>query len=223
MTTATGLMAFWANFEAPEIEALRQWHNCEHMSERVNIPGFLNGRRFRGYDDATTFLMYYETSTPEVLAGPDYQAALNSPTDWTKQALTLFRDPARAIFGLLGQAGKAPSEPAYFLATMRFNVTGDSDAVAQAYRETVLPTLAAADTVIQARLWENQEGISQIKTNESNIYGEGPGRQQFVLFVECTKRPDLLDPAAFSGLSAEACASHVNVVSEVGWLDFALR
>lgn len=223
MTSATGLMAFWANFEDQDIEALRQWHNCEHMSERVNIPGFLKGRRYHGYDKATTFLMYYETTAPDVLAGPDYQAALNSPTAWTKQALTLFRDPARAIFGLLGQAGEAPKEPAFFLATMRFNISGDTETTIQTYLDSVLLALAASDTVIQVRLWENQEGISQIKTNESNIYGEGPGRQQFVLFVECTKRPRLLDPATLPGLNADAIAAHSNVVSEVGWLDFALR
>ena len=106
---------------------------------------------------------------------------------------------------------------------MRFNLTGDTEDVVQTYRDKVLPALAASDNVIQARVWENQEGISQIKTNESNIYGEGPGRQQFVLFVECIKRPEALDPISLPGLSDTEKAAHANVVSEVGWLDFALR
>ncbi len=42
---ATGLMAFWADVEADYVAEFRQWHNCEHVPERVGIPGFTVGRR----------------------------------------------------------------------------------------------------------------------------------------------------------------------------------
>jgi hypothetical protein len=35
-----GLLAIWAGLDADDVEAYRQWHNCEHMPERVTLPGF---------------------------------------------------------------------------------------------------------------------------------------------------------------------------------------
>jgi hypothetical protein len=223
MPLSTGLIAFWADFRDEDIQALRQWHNCEHMSERVNIPGFRVGRRYRGFDRAATFLMYYETDTPEILASGPYQQALNNPTSWTKDTLKLFQNPARAIFALVDEAGITPHEPAFFLATMRFNLSGDTDSVVAEYREHVLRAFAQQDAVVRARLWEQKESISAIKTQESRIYGDGPGRQQFVLFVEAMKKVNLIMPDSIVGLSRKSRAAHTSVISEVGWLDFALR
>ncbi|MHA1555281.1 MAG: hypothetical protein ACTSU0_12835 [Alphaproteobacteria bacterium] len=220
---SAGLMAFWADFDEDDISAVRQWHNCEHMSERVNLPGFRAGRRYRGFGDASTFLMYYETQTPEVLASAPYQQALNSPTEWTKVALKLFREPARAVFRLIDDAGTVPDEPAFFLATTRFNITGDVAAVLAEYRRNTLPALARLDAVVRVRLWENQEGISGIQTEESSIYGDGPGRQRFALFVETKLKPEPITVASLPGLSEIARATHTSEICEVGWLDFALR
>ncbi|MCP4380252.1 MAG: hypothetical protein GY798_02305 [Hyphomicrobiales bacterium] len=222
MPLRTGLMAFWANFEEADIQALRQWHNCQHMSERVNIPGFRLGRRYAGLGDAATFLMYYETTSADVLAGSDYQAALNNPTDWTKDALTLFRDPARAIFSLAEEAGVNPCEPSFFLSTLRFNVAENGGEMRAAYRDDILESLVADSNVIRARLWENQEEITAIKTQESSIYGKGPGKQQFCLFVESIEKPDRLKLAELESLSPGLNAKHSDEISETGWLDFAL-
>lgn len=223
MALDTGLMAFWADFEDADIQALREWHNCEHMSERVNIPGFRLGRRYRGIGAAATFLMYYETERPEVLASDPYHAALNAPTDWTRRMLATFRNPARAVFGLVDECGIAPAEPAFYLATMRFNAKGGAQAMRAAYRDRVLPELAARDGTLRARLWENRETISGMKTRESGIYGDGPGRQQFVLFVETLTRQEPPDPATLPGLTGAERAAHIDAIPEIGWLDFALR
>jgi len=223
MALSTGLMAFWADFEDGDIEALRQWHNCQHMSERVSIPGFRLGRRYRGFGEAATFLMYYETETAEVLAAAPYQAALNAPTDWTREALRLFRNPARAIFGLVEEAGIALAEPAFFLATLRFNVTGNAAAMRATYARKVLPELAARDGVRRVRLWENRQAITGIATKESGIYGGGPGRQQFALFVEAVTRPEPPHVTDLPGLTGAERAAHADAIAESGWLDFALR
>ncbi len=36
-------MAFWADIDADYVTEFRRWHNCEHMSERVHVPGFVAG------------------------------------------------------------------------------------------------------------------------------------------------------------------------------------
>ena len=47
-----GLMAFWADIDTDYEMRFLEWHNCEHMPERVSVPGFCEGRRYRGIDYA---------------------------------------------------------------------------------------------------------------------------------------------------------------------------
>ena len=46
-----GLMAFWADIDPDYEMRFLEWHNCEHMPERVSVPGFCEGRRYRGIDN----------------------------------------------------------------------------------------------------------------------------------------------------------------------------
>lgn len=223
MADATGLMAFWADFDDDFVKEYRRWHNCEHMAERVGIPGFLAGRRYCGNGDAAMFLMYYETETPSVLASEAYHNALNNPTPWTREVLKHFRNPSRNIFRLDAAAGEEPDGAAPFLATMRFNLSKDDQAIIGHYRDVLLPDLASQTGVQRVRLWQIDTDISSIQTSERQIYGGGPGQQRYLLFAELTQELDAFNLAAFEGLTADQDSAHINVFSEVGWLDFALE
>ena len=222
MSDARGLMAFWADIDPDYVTEYRRWHNCEHVSERVNIPGFVNGRRYCGSGEAAMFLMYYETETPEVLASEAYHAALNAPTPWTKQALTHFRNPARNIYQLVASEGAALAEPAPYVATIRFNLSAEEEAIVAAYGGSVLPALAAEAGVLRARLYRIDEKISGIVTSERKIYGGGPGEQRYLLFVELAEERPAIAPGALPGLPEGAAGRHADVFAEAGWLDFSL-
>jgi len=38
---AKGMMAFWTDVDDENLLEVQKWHNCEHMTERVSIPGFI--------------------------------------------------------------------------------------------------------------------------------------------------------------------------------------
>ena len=59
-------------------ERLDEWYQREHLSERLAVPGFRTGRRYRGSGDGPGFLALYETDDVGVLASPAYSSA--SPT-----------------------------------------------------------------------------------------------------------------------------------------------
>jgi hypothetical protein len=61
-------MAFWASFESHDLHRYVEWHNCEHLAERVSIPGFQTGRRYRVDGVDGRFLQFYETKTSSILA-----------------------------------------------------------------------------------------------------------------------------------------------------------
>lgn len=74
-----------------------EWHNREHMPERVGIPGFRRGRRYIAQRGAPEYFNLYEVDTMEVLTGQDYLARLNSPTPLTRHTVAHLRNVSRSL------------------------------------------------------------------------------------------------------------------------------
>lgn len=180
-STDIGLMAFWADIDPDYLLRYQQWHNCEHMPERVAIPGFREGRRYRSMADEPHFLMFYETESTGVLASPAYLAALNAPTDWTREALTHFRKPVRGIYTHLATVGTAGQFTAPYMITLRFDL---SDGGENKYTTRWAQAVADHDSVTRVRLWRADAVVSNLATSERKIYGGGPGKQGYLAMVE---------------------------------------
>lgn len=212
---ASGLMAFWSDIDDDYVLRFQQWHNCEHVPERVAIPGFLRGRRYRHEDGRAHFLMMYETLSTGVLSSDAYLAALNAPTDWTREALTHFRNPVRNIYQLVAARGAPGPFCAPWLTALRFNLGAGMDAAAD-----WLTAIAGADGVDRAQLWAVDEEVSGIQTSERKIYGGGPGEQQYLLLIESA----LPHPAAAEALSqadraTPAMAQRQDAIPGQYWLE----
>lgn len=223
-----GLMAFWAEIEAPDLLRFQEWHNCEHIPERVGIPGFRLGRRFRRDDGAPAFLMCYDTVDTAVLSSRAYLAALDSPTPWTRESLTYFRNPSRNVYRRRAGAGSLGRFGAAYAVTLRFGLDGDDPLPLIERLETeALPALAGDGGALRARLFEIDRAISGIETSERRIYGGGAGAQPLLLFLEAAAPrgagdapwPDLVRACLESSGVAPALSAPV---LEVAWLEFQL-
>ncbi len=201
-------MAFWADIDADNMLGFQEWHNCEHIPERISIPGFNVGRRYRGMGEAPSFLMFYETDTASVFASDAYMARLNDPTPWTQKALTYFRNPSRNIFSLLAETGQAAPMEAPYIHTLRFNIP---DALVEQLTTQWLPSLGEMDGVHRARLYAVDEEISGIMTSERQIYGGGPGQQRFLVMIEASQSDTGVTVAEADDLFADSF-----------WLEIAL-
>ena len=62
-----GLLVIWADIDEDYRHTFRMWHNCEHVAERVTLPGFCAGYRYEGIDSAPNYIMFYETVDSKVL------------------------------------------------------------------------------------------------------------------------------------------------------------
>jgi hypothetical protein len=100
-----GILAIW-NDCAPGQEALfERWYRTEHLAERMGIPGFRIGRRFRRVTRrGPTYFTYYETDSPDVLFSDAYQARVNDPTPLTREVMdgtfaNVSRTICRMVFG----------------------------------------------------------------------------------------------------------------------------
>lgn len=182
---AKGMMAFWTDIDDENLLEVQKWHNCEHMTERVSIPGFTVGRRYRGVDDAPTFFISYETRDTDVLQSDAYLQALNNSTSWTKHALTFFKNNIRNIYTWVVEAGTAPATEAPFNYVLRFNIdASDEEQTLNRLKADYLPTIAALPDVFRSRFYKVDEKISNIMTGEREIYGGRPGQQKYLLVVE---------------------------------------
>jgi hypothetical protein len=223
MSTTTapglGLMAFWSDIDQDYVLRYQQWHNCEHIPERVGIPGFREGRRYRAMSDAPHFLMFYETDATSVLASDAYMAALNAPTDWTREALTHFRNPVRSIYSRLAEVGDAGQLAAPYITALRFDLPDGSEGD---YVGAWMQAVGQCRGVLRARLWRADAAVSNIATSERKIYGGGPGKQAYLIMIEQTLPPERLPDPVAAG-DAVCSAPRGDEERNTYWLEIAHR
>jgi hypothetical protein len=224
---AKGLLAIWADVDEDYRIEYQKWHNCQHMPERLSIPGFQVGRRYRGIEKAPHFLMYYETDDSKVMAGGPYMHAINHPTLWTREAITHLRNIVRSIYGLVSSSGKKPPTEASYIHLVRFNIRPcHENQILRWLREEHLPKATAIPGVYRVRLYEMDDEVSNISTEERNIHGGKPGLQRYLAFYELSDL-DLLagkqgkNSVEWTGPRAPAKGVE-GVQKESYWLDFVM-
>lgn len=226
-----GLLAIWASLDADDVEAYRQWHNCEHMPERVTLPGFHVGRRYRAVQNDRAFFMVYETDRAQVMQSAPYLQSQNNPTPWTQRSVSRFRNATRTIYTLIANAGTQPALDAPYLLLERSNpaeIPGSAEAVMRWYAEEHLPRLCAVDGVLRARLYQADTAISTIMTAERQVHGASPGAHAFLAMYDLCS-PDIPDAEAWrqaatgTAWSTRMAAVLRDLKRERYWLDFALR
>jgi len=226
ITDGQGLLAFFADVDDAYVARYRQWHNCEHMPERLGVPGFLTGHRYNALNAQRMFLMAYETRDLAVLESEPYLTLLNRPSPWTSESLHHFRQPLRNCYRRLRGFGAAPFQEAPCLATFRFNPP-QAEAAGSAAAAAWLEAVAQAPEVLRARLYELDSGASNVETIERKIYGTQSNRQRYLALFECAT-PQTWTSAGWlereTGLAAELRPAQIlrDCERESWWLDFAI-
>ena len=187
MLCGQGVIAIW-NGISEEVRAdFYAWHTSEHMPERIGIPGFLRGRRYRAIDQTThpEFFTLYELESFEVATGQDYLNRLNAPTPWTTKVTAAFRDTSRGLARVLATAGPGPGGA---LATVRFAVPNSG--------------VSSVRTVVQDLTYE----ICRLPMITGAHIAVSSARASNVRTVENETRTDIQAPPHWFAL-IEACAS----------------
>jgi len=187
-----GLLAIWTDIDKDFIPAFREWHSKEHMALRIATPGWYVGHRYQGMRGGPGFLIAYETSDAGDLAGKGYHGSLNQPDARTREALSHYRNSIRTIYRLVQGAGPAlPTDAPYYL-TLRFDMTAGGGAALQMLVDKHLPEIVTVPGVLRSRLYEIDDAVSNIVTEERKLYSAGPGKQPFLLSYELA-RPDVCE------------------------------
>ncbi|WP_293858218.1 hypothetical protein [uncultured Alsobacter sp.] len=177
-----GAVAIWHDIVPEGLAEFYAWHGEEHMPERVGIPGFLRGRRFRAIEASLEFFNLYETASPDVVAGPDYKARLDSPTPRTMSAVKHFRNVARSLCSVGAVAGEAQGGT---VATLRYEVReGGEEAHAAAMARTLVPDLATRAGIAAVRWLVADKAASGYVNAEQRARGAANAVPPYVLLCE---------------------------------------
>ena len=224
-----GLMAFWADI-GPDYETrFLEWHNCEHMPERVSVPGFREGRRYRELGGSSRYLMMYFTDSADVLGSRAYMERLNDPTPWTRESLGHFRNPSRNVYTVLAGHGRTSLREFPYLISIRFDIRPDAHArIRPSIEGGLVPGLTALPHVGRLRFYGIDAAVSGIETAERGLHAGGPGSQRFLLLAECAQ-PDVVEndewQAAWTGLDDGMAGGNpptAHVIAEVFRIDYVL-
>ena len=201
----SAVIAIW-NDIAPEGRAnFIEWHNREHIPERVGIPGFFRGRRYSGRDCEPEYFTLYEARDTDVLVGEDYLVRLNNPTEWTKRSTAHFSNTSRGVCSTIFSVGTGEGA---FMATLRFDAHPlKAGQLKQYLVETVLPPLGKISGICGVHLCVADQAASGVKTAESA--GRSIGVPNWIILIEGSWRAEVEAAAGAvlqHDLAAQGCS-----------------
>ncbi len=184
-----GVVAIWHDLLPEARDAFHEWHNREHMPERVGIPGFRRGRRYVAINGTPEYFTLYEADSPETLAGQDYLNRLNAPTAWTKRVTPSFRNVARSICRVAFTQGTGSGG---VMLTLRFAIdAAHRDGTIDALRRRLLPPLAYRKGIAGVHLALADEAASNIATAETKARADATAVPAWIVLIEGIAVPDV--------------------------------
>jgi hypothetical protein len=173
------VVAIWNDITPQGRDNFIEWHNREHIPERVGIPGFLRGRRYFAEYGTPSYFTLYEAVDRTVLTGNEYLERLNDPTPWTKQSTAEFRNTLRGVCNAHFSQGSGDGG---VLLTLRFD-PGRADAAGlEEQIRAALEKIIAQKGVCGAHLCVADSGASNVETAERK--GRQVGVPNWIVMVE---------------------------------------
>lgn len=170
-------LAMWWDVAAERREEFEDWHSHEHFRERMAIPGFRRGSRWREAGGDGFFVMY-ELDDYATLTSPGYMARLNDPTPWSARMMPHHRNMVRSQCRVLESAGGGIGS---FLLTLRVSPgEGGADSLRRFLREA-FTHLAERPGVAGGHLLRT-ETPDAAATTEQKIRG-GDGVADWIVLV----------------------------------------
>ena len=156
----------WNDIAAAGRGQFYQWHDKEHIPERLAIEGFLRGRRYAKPGHSPEWLTFYEARSLDVLVSPAYMARLNAPTPATTRTLEYFENTSRAVCRVVHSLGS--SSGGHVLAMRLEAPAAQGDAVVRHLVGSVFPAIAAMVGVLACHLFVADQTASRLNTAESD-------------------------------------------------------
>ncbi len=178
----TAVLAIWSDVAPGGDAEFNHWYTCEHVPERVAVPGFLRGRRYLAVSGSPTYFTLYETEGLDTLGGGPYVTRLNNPTPWTSRVLPLFRNTSRTACRVTLSLGRGVGGS---LATLRLGPRDDREAELRGWLVgTALPALGEQPGIVGVHLCEADLSATRVPTQEQKLRDRQDEVARWIILVE---------------------------------------
>src|SRR4029078_13600472 len=192
-------LAMWWDMSAARRSEFEHWHTHEHFPERLGIPGFRRGSRWRSAVGDEGIFVMYELDDYEVLASPAYLARLNAPTPWSTRLMPEHRNMVRSQCRVLESCGINPARNAL---TVRLSPASGRDEELRAAIRSVAEHISLQSGFAGVPLLTH-EMPSIAATEEQKIRGNADRTADWVL-VACGYEAEALHSLSERELSTES-------------------
>ena len=177
-----GVLAFWADVP-PEHEAdFNEWYNRQHFPERLAVPGFLHGARYRALRGSPAYFAFYEVAGPAVLTSPAYLERLNDPTEWTQAVMRRLNNAIRAAFTVRHRLGAGRGGVA---AVLRLAPAPGREKDFQAgFTGPLGGKLMERPGIVGFQALQAEDAASSVGTAERRLRGDADARVAWTVLVE---------------------------------------
>jgi hypothetical protein len=161
----TGAVLVWNDVAEDGRRQFYEWHDKEHIPERLAVPGFRRGRRYSKPNHSPEWFTMYEADDLSVVTSPGYLERLNAPTPATQRTLKYFRNTSRAVCRLAGSLG---SSSGGHMLTMRLQAPdANGEALRRFVMDDLFPRALALTGVVACHLYAADQSASHVDTAES--------------------------------------------------------
>jgi len=175
-----GILAIWHDMVADHEQAVNNWYNHEHHSERLGIPGFHSARRHRALAGEPGYFVFYETDDPSVLESRAYLDRVDNPSPLTRLMMPHYRHTSRLVCERAQRFGDGHGG---FVQTMRC-VGEDFAGPAAAQGLAARAEAALAEPgIVSVEIWNLDPLRTGVPTKEKKIRGEPDQMADGVIMV----------------------------------------
>jgi len=188
MTPQPGILAIFHQCRAGREAEFEAWYQSEHLIERLAVPGFLFGRRYKGMAGTPGYFCFYLVETPAVLTSKPYLERLDNPTPMTRKMMSdVFIEMNRTVCSRVTRRGPFRGAIAVIA---RFNQRQDDTALAG-----VLEKLAGDIAVAGGEIWVALGATGMPVSKEEQMRG-GDKKIAGALMIEALYQGDAEKVAA---------------------------
>lgn len=220
--SGTGCFVAWWDLATESVNEHDNWHTHEHMIERVAIPGFLRGSRYRAIDGAPRVCTIYQGETLATFTSAAYLERLNNPTPWSTRCLPLFVGMNRSLCTVQATFGHGIGG---YLLTLQLSARdGETDCLEQWLIREAIPELAGRAGLNAAHLLVCDPAASRTQTREKDLRGTPDAVADRIMLVEGYDRA-AVEAARDELLGASGLVAHgaaANTTAGLYRLDFTL-
>jgi hypothetical protein len=160
LMSGRGMLMIWTNIPDDAEADFNRWYDREHVAERVAMPGFQFGRRYRAAADAPMrYLALYGTESVAALSSPGYLAALGQQSPWSQRVLARMTDTRRLVGEVTKRHGIGHGVK--MIAGLLSVPTADADAMRGLLDDGLLKPAALLDGVASAWMMEADPVLSR--------------------------------------------------------------